>query len=260
MKKILIILFLLSCQMLFAQKKALVTRLEATIYSAEKTEGKNALVNFARQKGVSVSNQTESQESFLIEMNLTENALKKLDSLILNLGYIESRNLQTVEDVQNNGKDSLRIVFLQKKMQTYQNEISKMDSMSNRYFKYWEDIRSMEEEIYQLQANQIDARQRVMRYSASVRIYQESIEKGISFVNMPGLEYTMLFVESPNPAVSTQRYAGYSLKYMFTKGKSYFNVGAMKAQNRTEADSLSYSELFLVGFGQDFYTRYLGRG
>jgi hypothetical protein len=50
------------------------------------------------------------------------------------------------------------------------------------------------------------------------------------------------------------------LKYLFTKGKSYASVGAYKSLKSPSDTSRFYSELFVINFGQDFYSRHLGRG
>ena len=82
----------------------------------------------------------------------------------------------------------------------------------------------------------------------------------LSFVNMPGVEYSFLAIENPKAGVSAKAYQGASVKYMFTRGKSYFNLGVYKALNNNKADSSAISELFMINFGQDFYPRNFGRG
>lgn len=81
----------------------------------------------------------------------------------------------------------------------------------------------------------------------------------ISFVNMPGFEYSQLFTENPTTGTSFEIYDGYSLKYLFTRGKSYCGISVYKAQDKG-SDTAAISEIFLFTFGQDFYSRYLGRG
>ena len=82
----------------------------------------------------------------------------------------------------------------------------------------------------------------------------------IKFVNMPGFEYSIFVPENPKTGISAECYNGYMLKYLFTKGKSYVTVGAFKAVDVPQNDSLMYSDIFNFSFGQDFYSRHLGRG
>lgn len=82
----------------------------------------------------------------------------------------------------------------------------------------------------------------------------------IRFVNMPGFEFSVFMPENPKEGISADMYYGYMLKYLFTKGKSYITVGAFKADEVPQNDTLMYSDIFNFSFGQDFYSRHLGRG
>ena len=82
----------------------------------------------------------------------------------------------------------------------------------------------------------------------------------IKFVNMPGFEYSVFMPENPKAGISANCYNGYMLKYLFTRGKSYVTVGAFKAVDVPSSDLQMYSDLFNFSFGQDFYSRHLGRG
>ena len=65
---------------------------------------------------------------------------------------------------------------------------------------------------------------------------------------------------NPTENYSSDYYKGVSLKYLLTKGKSYLKIGALKGE-KSKSDKLEvYSELFQFSFGQDFYTKHLGRG
>ncbi|MBR4625616.1 MAG: hypothetical protein IKO56_08805, partial [Alphaproteobacteria bacterium] len=82
----------------------------------------------------------------------------------------------------------------------------------------------------------------------------------IRFVNMPGFEFSVFMPENPQEGISAEYYNGYMLKYLFTRGKSYITIGAFKASEIPPNDSLMYSDIFNFSFGQDFYSRHLGRG
>ncbi|MBQ2488288.1 MAG: hypothetical protein II525_00545 [Bacteroidales bacterium] len=82
----------------------------------------------------------------------------------------------------------------------------------------------------------------------------------VKFVNMPGFEYSVFMPENPKAGISATCYNGYMLKYLFTRGKSFVTVGAFKAVDVPSSDLQMYSDLFNFSFGQDFYSRHLGRG
>ena len=106
-------------------------------------------------------------------------------------------------------------------------------------------------------------RSRTDSYSVSLTLSDEVTSPestGISFVNMPGAEYSFLDIEAPAAGTSAEFYHGYFLKYLFTKGKSYGSIGLYKNESIGRTDSVAYSEMFILAFGQDFYSRHFGRG
>ena len=119
------------------------------------------------------------------------------------------------------------------KIREYQNEIRELDSKNGTVVL---DIKLMRE---------------LTTPSASMKI---------RFVNMPGFEFSVFMPENPKEGISADLYYGYMLKYLFTKGKSYITVGAFKADEVPQNDTLMYSDIFNFSFGQDFYSRHLGRG
>lgn len=95
---------------------------------------------------------------------------------------------------------------------------------------------------------------RLMRDETSPR------QTKVRFVNMPGFEYSYLMVGNPKPGFSASYYNGYNLKYLFTRGKTFVNVGVFKAKDVAAADSTTLTDAFNISFGQDFYSRHFGRG
>jgi len=98
----------------------------------------------------------------------------------------------------------------------------------------------------------------------SLRLYDEvTFPTGnprISFVNMPGVEYGYLRLDNPRVGLTSASYQGYALKYLVTRGKSYFNLGVYRPVNGNSTDDEFVNELLLINFGQDFYPRNFGRG
>jgi len=118
-------------------------------------------------------------------------------------------------------------------------------------------IREYEDEIRELDSKIGTV---VLSISLNREITTPNENQKIKFVNMPGFEYSIFVPENPMDGISADMYNGYMLKYLFTKGKSYLTVGAFKAVDVPKNDSLMYSDIFNFSFGQDFYSRHLGRG
>lgn len=81
----------------------------------------------------------------------------------------------------------------------------------------------------------------------------------VKFVNMPGFEYSIFRPENPKPGLAADSYNGYNIKYVFTQGKSHVTVGVFKADNVADSSSC-YKDIFNFSYGQDFYSRHMGRG
>ena len=100
-------------------------------------------------------------------------------------------------------------------------------------------------------------------YSVLLRM-KESIPVGAnndyedSWINMPGLEYSLLSIENPLEGESASYMHGVSLKYMFNYKKSYAVLSLYKA-NKTSSPA-QYNEIYMFSLGQDFYSKRLGGG
>lgn len=71
---------------------------------------------------------------------------------------------------------------------------------------------------------------------------------------MPGVEYSYLDIEVHTTGLSAEYYQGYFLQYLFNKGKSFAILGVYKNTDIAKTDNMAFSEMFLLGFGQDFYS------
>lgn len=66
--------------------------------------------------------------------------------------------------------------------------------------------------------------------------------------------------ENPKAGISSKLYNCYTVKYLFTRGKSYFDLGVIRDAHPLLSDNTRINEMFLINFGQDFYPRHFGRG
>lgn len=77
---------------------------------------------------------------------------------------------------------------------------------------------------------------------------------------MPGLETQFLRFENPTEDLIDDYYMGAALRYMFTRGRSYFAIGVMKNIAQSNDSPTLVMDIFSYAFGKDFYPRYFGRG
>lgn len=265
MKALTIVVLLVASFRLFGQTDTTyyVTELNIDISSINFEQSKSKLIAFIKQNQVTVQNQNESKTSVKIKAMLSKSTFDELNNLIPTLGYTTSRRENTVNNNLTVNDIRLELNFLKSKKASYDELLKKTDEKSEKYVTLWNENKATEEKIFKKEKELLPFVQKRHNYSVDIQVTDEKTipdNSRISFVNMPGIEYSYLNIESPQAGISAAHYQGYFLKYLFTKGKSYALVGAYKSTDKQTSDSLRYSEMFLFGFGQDFYSRHLGRG
>ncbi len=254
---------LLSEIKLYSQKKDIVeTTLDATIYTSFFDIVKEKVKTYVNKSAINIVNQRESKTKLYSNFYINKNDYLKLDSLMKTWGYVSNKVVKTNNHILKIDKIDIEIKYLVQKKQSYNSEISKMTEKGDRYYKYWEEIRFIEKQIFSLQKKLKDYKIN-NTYYINITLYNESVDlttSDLSWVNMPGASFDMLFVESPVSSISASQYMGFSLKYLFTRGKSYAILGALKESSDEVEDNDRYKELFILGFGQDFYSKHFGRG
>ena len=238
-------------------------------------------------------NTTLYEASFELEIPLSQ--LLSIDSTLNQLGAVSSSNVES-QNLDLEIEKVERIIELKKK------ELFKAESQINDERIAFdltqkdstigikvaeESLRTIQRNINRLQdnittfENFIDEQKNLLNTlrkglnmaKLSLTLYDEITmpdgrRQKISWVNMPGVSYSYLTVENPKYGTSHGAYAGMNLKYMFTRGKSYVELGVLKPINPyspaeiTQDPKLSSvkNEFFNVQFGQDFYTKHFGRG
>ncbi len=265
MKRFIILatLFLFFSNLSLAQKDDyLVTTLNAKVYTSFFQSSKESVKVFVDQYSIETISNNETFKSIKVDFIISKENFSKMDSALATWGHISSKNVYTRNDGKDMSEILLEIKYLQEQKQAYQTELTSMTTKDNRYYEYWEKVRFIDEDLFDLMKKK-SGKNKEQVYKINVDIYDETYDftdTKVSWVNMPGAEYKFLFIESPTPEISASQYAGYGLKYLFTKGKSYANIGALKEISNEPADPNRYKELFVFGFGQDFYSRYFGRG
>jgi hypothetical protein len=266
MKKFLLtcIAFLYGYSGLFAQSSSFKTTLDATVYVLNFPSAKAKARDFIKSSASKVINERESKASFHVEFDIQESSLKNFDSLVASLGYTTKRELKTVNYSEKIAQLKVKRDYLKNKIAAYNEELNRPDIDKDHHYRYWEQVRTFEEEIFRI--DQDIASSTVVNSSILVSLdLMDEITSPtgtkVSFVNMPGVEYSLLRVENPEKGLSGSLYRGVLLKYMFTKGKSYVTLGAYKdISDNAQNDSSRIQEMFQFGFGQDFYPKHFGRG
>ncbi len=261
-----IILFTLFTTKLYCQEYQ--SKKNIQVYVSKLDESTSKINDFIKINNGIITNSNYSTAVYECEFLINMSVLPRIDSLANKMGYITlntfkaenyHQRIKTLENkieklqsenkiYQKQLKDSLLLPIDIRNTQTIYNKIS--NNIVN--------ISNLEIEVNQYKQNVNDSTCWV-----NITINDELSTPNnsrVSFVNMPGLEYGLLKTENPVEGTSASMYQGLSVKYMFTRGKSYFNLGVYKALENNKSDTSLINELFLINFGQDFYPKNFGRG
>ena len=188
-----------------------------------------------------------------------------IDKSLSRLGRVEDKQLSTT----NNGEElrsiEAEIKFNQEEKNSYQKELDRLDKNSADYTKYWNEIRTKERMIFDLEKRSTGMKNKTNLFVFNITITedigtpQRNSKWNVQYVNMPGLEYNYLEVDNPQAGISSEFYQGAGVKYLFTRGKSFITFSVMK-KSISAIDSSTFKELFIYGFGQDFYPHHFGGG
>jgi hypothetical protein len=243
---------------------------DVSIYTSEFQKGKTSISNYILKYNADVLSENLSRYDYRVDFSIDQKAIITLDSLVQMLGYVTRSN-------QTNNNNKLKIKNLQNQIEDYQIQInrirerSRRDSTAQQRNSTETSINYNEDKIKEANRKLSQIKENETKVFVSINLNDElSVPSGnskITWAKMPGVAYNYLMVENPKVGTSDKSYAGMNLKYIFTKGKSFFQIGVLKSQNLSDVqqyDSLlspnTINEFFTVEFGQDFYTKHFGRG
>lgn len=248
----------------YQQESPTANKLEYVIYSEQYDNARTELNRFLNQGNYFIINQNEQENAHHFEFSIHQSQIPLIDSVCNALGYVGSKELNFYNNEQKLAETALELERLEQLKRDYELMQQRIDSIgSDLYYSHWEKIRGIDTEIYTARKYMKQLETVQHRYTVEVDVRDQRNVPGssrISFVHMPGAEYVMQFTESPAAGVSYDCYQGVFLKYLFTRGKSYFGLGALKAESTNAADTTAYTEMFAFTFGQDWYSRHFGRG
>lgn len=248
---------------LYAQENAGTKNI--TVYVTKMPQAVQQLNQFLQQHHATILRSDFTINRNFVEFQISTNELTALDSLATALGYVTQNSYYTQNLKQSYLENKRRIANLKYENELLANQLSdsllpafRADELRRKVMNNMSSITSFE-----MSNKELEERMEGSTCAVSFTINDEMSTPNnsrVSFINMPGLEYGYLHIENPKAGVSAKAYQGVAIKYMFTRGKSYFNLGAYKAIDNNTTDSTLINELFMINFGQDFYPRHFGRG
>lgn len=268
-KYFLALLFLTQSLFSFAQEM-MVQNVSVTIVCKDLAEAKQKVNDFlGKQTDLTLLSYNESAayesigKKITLKVSTNKEGSAATEKQLPTWGFVEKRQLSTVSNTFEIEKMEMELGFLQKRQQTYENELKGTPKENPSYKEYFAEIRAIENQIFVLQKQIKDLKNQVRSYTYDIEIEEENTmsqnKNSVRFVNMPGVQYGFIKIENPQNGISSEGYQGFSLKYLFTKGKSFVEIGAFRSISNVDSAS-QFKELFMYSFGQDFYPTRFGRG
>ncbi len=193
----------------------------------------------------------------------------KLDEVVAKieqLGIIELKKIESVNYGSVMSASAYDLEYLTAQKEFYRRELEKNDTKSDTYKEFFNKERDLDRQIYE-KNKEIGKTNSNVSYSViELSMFEKSAQDLDSrddfsdFINMPGFETKYFRLENRGQDGISDQYIGGSLRYMFTKGRSYVLIGVMKPLNDPAASGAAVDDIVSYGFGKDFYPRYLGQG
>jgi hypothetical protein len=239
------------------------TLVDISINTLDFTNHKLKLSHFIESHQFQINSQDVSKAYADFNLILNDAQYKLLEDSLNTFGVLIMKKITIVNNFSRIQEIQMEIKYLTEKKNSYIELVSKLDTKSDSYYGFWKELKLIEESIHQKDKELLNFNSQDNMFTVNIHFTEESTmptDTKLKFVNMPGIMLSNLMLESPKLGISYPNYQGYFLKYLFTKGKSFLLAGAYKAQHQSSKDSSQFSELFILGFGQDYYSRHLGRG
>ncbi len=263
-KAILFSIFIIQSVFMMSQKTTLTgSNVNITVITLDYTTSKTSFRKFIAENNININSQDESKTSITATFDANKEVYVQMRTLINTWGYISNDDINTTGYQLELDEIDLEIEFMTQKKNSFEQILQQHEMKSAQYESLWREKQGLEDRIFNLKKRKTVLEKNALPYRITITIMEEMtspVESKVTFVNMPGVEYSYLKIENPNDTVSSAYYQGYFLKYLFTKGKSYASVGVYQSTQKPVGDSTIFSELFVMNFGQDFYSRHFGRG
>lgn len=228
------------------------------------------LVAKARGEVLSAENNTASKWDRKASMRIAvaDSLFEDLRDSLSALGSVTEYQLEVVNTRDEIEKLAQEVQFRRSQRETYAKELPTIDRAREAevYHQTWEKSREIDETIFQLEQKLLLARQQVRQNIVDLDLREaseppsETSRAWVEFTNMPGGEFTWLSIENPKAGMTGGEYRGGSVRYLFTRGKSYVVLGILKNGEDTPSDTTMFTDIFHYAYGADFYPSHFGRG
>lgn len=268
MKHLVVFILLCSCSStLFAQQKTTpnynyLKSVKMDIVVDDLLQTKSRIDTFFRQISVSPSSYTMTNMTFRVEIHT--DSLKHLLILeqVRKYGFV-SKEVSTSHYRPYELQSAIdELTILKKEKELYEDFLARLDSSEQtKRFEFWDKFITLSKTISEKE-NELKRLETVHKFYYIQILFEKEKVIGQSYsdswINMPGFEFSYLKTEQPNKNVTPDYMIGYSLKYMMNYKKTYALLSLYKSP--VAETKVSVNELYMVGFGQDFYSKRLGRG
>jgi len=238
------------------------TTTNQSVYSPNFEKSEAVFDAFYKNNNIDIISINKTKTSIVAKFYLKKELKAKYDSLVATIGYSNNKDEQTSSYSSQIVEKTNEIEYLKLRKIEYNKEIELKRQKDETYEVLWNEVMNIDAQIHRHE-NQLANLKVNSNFLITLRIHDDNIDltsRRVNWINMPGGSYDVLWVENPTLGLSMPMYQGGSLKYMFTRGKSYAKLGVLKGVNPNNDTLPNYSELFQFSFGQDYYTKHFGRG
>lgn len=248
-------------------------RLTLGLQVADLDRGLTGAEKLVTDLGVEILHAQNNRESkwhrkATMKLSVPDSLFDRLRDGLVSQGTVTEYQLEVVNTRDDIERLAQEVQFRKSQREAYSKELPNIDRAKEAevYHQTWEKSRSIDESIFGLEQNLLLARQKVRENIVDLSLSEaseppsETSRAWVEFTNMPGGEFTYLSVENPKSGVSNGDYMGGSVRYLFTKGKSYLVLGVLKNSRHEPQDSTVFTDIFQYAYGADFYPSHFGRG
>jgi hypothetical protein len=264
MKKIALFLMLIFPGMLSGQTSGnhVVTTADIETHTPTLDKVSDIINQFIVSHEIILIRQEKSFSKLYADFYLDKTGFDEFLNLVPSLGFLDHKKISSSASQKEEKSNQLELDYYHQQKKAYEDEIKNVPIGTERYNSVWDQIRYFEKQIYDTEKSILAAKE-ITAFRIQVSVIDETVDlsnKQVSWVNMPGAQYVFYMPEIPFSDISAKQYQGYALKYLFTRGKSFAELTTLKEFSNELNNEQRFSELFMLSFGQDFYSKYFGRG
>ena len=264
MKKLIALFFigLLGFGTANVQAQTLSSRGSLTYFALDKQARQKQILDFVSAQHITILKLDDNTKQFELQLIMNQEQYAAFKTASMDWGRPGNQHVMAEDRGDKLTELDNEIKFTAQKLEHYNRLLQELKPEDNNYLEFWREARDIEAQQQTLQKRRRILAQSQQSFEVEIFVIQEKNpmdDHEYSLVNMPGIEYAYLHIETPKVGVSAKEYHGLFLKYMFTRGKSYGLIGAFKDLSKSATESQT-DEMFLFAIGQDFYSRYFGGG